>query len=104
MYKTLPSGWDYYWQEFDDEPLKRRIYRNIETRKEQEAHPNPQVEHMLEMARNQLKPFLGRYVPSVEGWRMEVEGLTCTFWCPGIVPFSDRNLAYPTPFRHRLRL
>ena len=55
LYKSsMPSGWEYYWASTGDEQPAKRIYRNIETRQEQEEHPNPQIEQMLEKARKAL--------------------------------------------------
>ena len=49
---SLPSGWEQYWD--NSAELGRRIYRNVETREEQEAHPKPSVEQMFEKARKAL--------------------------------------------------
>lgn len=54
MHKALPSGWDYYWHSTDEQQPAKRIYRNLETREEQEAYPNPTVELLFEKARKAL--------------------------------------------------
>ena len=51
-HKILPGGWELCWNRTIEPP--KRIYRFVETGSEQEAHPNPEVEPLLEKARKAL--------------------------------------------------
>ena len=54
----LPDGYEYRWDiserilKGDERIPAKRIYRNIETGKESEIHPNPRIEELLQKVKN----------------------------------------------------